>query len=387
MLSAATLGFSGLTPLTSFNSLLLSYAAFHEGEMEQAELEQEMARFLTDFRVISEVFHWEAQFRDRQAAADDQSSWGQLIDPVQQQLERVHDRIYILCEEVERQGWSALPENRLEPIRVSLERLFERFTPLREAEQRLPQLAASPYISELLRACQLAQQGRLPLSLLIQRLSAVTRHFQALHQQLAQQPLHSPEVEQILELLEVQDEVFLQMQAGLEQQQLPSADSLEALRQGCDQALELFEKFQSLQGTPTRWCERCQLWLALPEEAQQCPSCQGPLGHPRAGSEPWEDLMEAAERAHQRGLPEDWDELHQRVQPQLQQVEKMLKELPKAETPVDFQTPLNEYHQALQGLLEPGGLEVFRRALDQMMGTYQEAYRWMESQASAENPA
>lgn len=385
MLSAATLGFSGLTPLTSFNSLLLSYAAFHEGEMEQADLEREVAQFLTDFRFISEVFHWESQFRDRLAAADEHSSWGQLIDAVSQQLERVHDRIYLLLEEVERQGWSALPENRLEPVRASLERLFERFTPLREAEQRLPQLASSPYISELLRACQLAQQGRLPLSLLGQRLTAVSRHFQALHQQLAQQPLHSPEVEQVLELLEVQDDIFQQMQAALEQQQLPASESLEALRQGCDQALELFEKLHSLQGTPTRWCDRCQVWLALPEEAQQCPACQGPLGQPQVGSEPWEVLMEAAERAHQRGLPEDWDDLSQRIQPQLQQVDKMLKELPKAETPVDFETPLREYRQALEGLLEPGGLEVFRRALDQMMGTYQEAYRWMESQASAEN--
>ena len=323
MISLATLGFPSLTPLPSFNSWALSMAAWRTGEMEEATLSREFARFQLEMSQISTVFRSEVRFQEPS------DRWMDLIDEALYRLEICEDQTFLLGEKAGA-SWDLLGDEQVQTAARALTSLFEVFQQLKELEEKRPRLAASPYIHEVLRCAQLYEKGVLAADLMQERLTGVSHHFQTLGEQLRQTPVRLPAVEQLLDLLEIQEGALQDLSERLAQGQKALPDELKRVLRDCaEQALTIHQEIQTLSGSPAVWCDGCLGLVRLtPEEL--CPEC----GQPVAPEETEEAAgwIEIAERACEQNRPEDWDLLPPRAEEarlQAQELAKKSKLLPE----------------------------------------------------------
>jgi len=338
MLSLAGLGFPSLTPMSSFNSWSLSLAAYRNGEMERSALEGEFHKFWSEMLQISSVFRSEVLFQEREP---------EVQRLIQQSLKQLS-----LCEELccslgtESQHGEQVSQEILSALGEALTGLFDRFSQIREWEERQPRLAASPFIHELLRCIQMYDQGRLAPKLLSQRLASVQHHFQQLSQQIESSPLRLPAVEQLLDILDLQRGAFEELSSHLTAGQRPlPAPPQQILRQCAQEAQNIHQEILDLQGQSAGWCSRCQgIVLA---ESGVCPECGQALGMDSA-DRGVAGLVELANLACQQGQPEDWAHLLEQVRQsvaQLEEVKKKAESLP--ERPAEVEDALIQLEQVL----------------------------------------
>lgn len=390
MISFANMGFSAMTPLSSFNSLVLSLEGFRSGEMEKEVLAQEFALFQNELAQIGAVFRWEAPFQE--------SSWQPAIRAALLELERSENEAFLLSEAVESGGFEGLA---LEPMGQALVRLFEQFAVLRQKEEERPKLSPSAPINELLRCCDMYDAQQLEAALLEARLDSVLVHFRGLSERLQNQPLRHPTVDKVLEILEIQDEVLQSLLGAVSQGTRPLDDeTLEALEECALEAFEQHGALLALQGQPTRWCQVCQGLVLVAAEAEVCEFCGEPLLVQEDGKVLPSHLQALVGCVLAIGHKPDeaaWRQLGREVQASLQRVasgriqwEQSLKTLSEA-PPVDLSPPLERFESlllALQPAVEANDCllvlslsDEVVEACHQLTEAYAQMQQWVEQNA------
>lgn len=398
MISFSNLGLDSMTPLASFNSLLLSLEAFRNGELEEAQLQVELEAVQQELGQIAMIFRWELPYQERQGA------WENPLVRAQIELEQSEGLLFQLGELVEQQGWSAVEAEGLNPLRQRLTRLFERFSELRQLEEARPRLSPSAPVHELLRCCALYDSGALSQELLRRRVDSVQHHFAGLARQLQEQPLRHEVVDRVLDLLDVQEEAFRSIMEQLDQDLRPlRRQTLEVLAQAAEEAWKCHQSLQDLQGRETGWCDACE-GLVLAEEAAVCADCGGALRSPGGSEEALpshlQALLESLRRVGQSPQESSWLEFEKHWQEARQRTESVLGQWRQAAArlkeapPVDFGQVLMEFLEAL-GRLEPAltsrdalllisSSDPLVESCHEMVDSVREAQLWMQSQQVGE---
>jgi hypothetical protein len=338
------LGFPSLTPLSSFNSWALSLAAFRTGEMEAAALDQEFARLVAEMNQISLVFRSELRYQDRQPPMD------VLLEQALDQLERCEDGMYLLHEAAGQGSWDQISQAQVERLGTSIGVLFERFTQIREIEGQRPQLAASPYVHELLRCMHNYAAGKLTRELVEERLASVSHHFLLLKSQLESTPLRLPAVEQLLDILDVQQSAFEQLAAALQAGSSLPQEFLQVLIHCSEEARLIHQEILDLQGSPAAWCGACEGIVGVHEGC--CSECGQAISLAQEESGVM-GLVELVRLACQQDQPADWALLTSRVSQslaQLKEVADKARNLPQRQPRVE--TALSGLQQVLREILD-----------------------------------
>lgn len=365
-----------LTDLSSFNKMqeMVSRYWQHHVALEQVletwqSVDQELGPIISSF-------HHNVQYQPSTPELEE------CLPTVYDAFERLR-RLWPTLPNLLREGKRARVESVMERCQQSLNRLFDAFKRLRQAEEQEPRYSEVPPVQEILRVGHAFASGRLPLERFRERLDEFIAFQQVLNEtfeELNPTPQEMPIlIEQdafLRESLHLQQEGVERVERALEQQSSEELErGLEEVRAGAEGLAQVQRMLAGAgQGAESKMCLRCS--AENPASARYCEQCNAvfPAVEHLDSSAPSLNILEQDES--NRPLPENLQMLSMAIEQvragalppeeflktleflegRLEAVARRLQNLeePPAETPPDQM----EIYLAARSSIEMGGEEV-----------------------------